>query len=151
MDKPLVWRIEIANKATNEGKFARQNKARCSVAVHLPGIPASLVICAFVTTPFLSFHWKRGGERIFISYLQFVCSCNRHGLIQPRIPEWQAWVESNCRKAYRHMAKMVMCSGQSQKKDSYRQDTTASLTDTSPCTYAIKPPSIERYARWCER
>ena len=30
-------------------------------------------------------------------------------------------------------------------------DTTASLTGTSLCTYAIEPPCTERYARWCER
>ena len=44
-----------------------------------------------------------------------------------------------------------MYSGQSRKKDSYRQDITASLTGTSLCTYAIEPPCTERYARWCER
>ena len=40
---------------------------------------------------------------------------------------------------------------QSQIKDSHRQDTTASLTGTSLCTYAIEPPCTEPYARWCER
>ena len=30
-------------------------------------------------------------------------------------------------------------------------DTTASLTGTSLCTYAIEPPCTERYAQWCER
>ena len=40
---------------------------------------------------------------------------------------------------------------QSQTKDSHRPDTTASLTGTSLCTYAIEPPCTERYARWCER
>ena len=39
----------------------------------------------------------------------------------------------------------------SQEKDSHRQDTTASLTGTSLCTYAIEPPCTEPYARWCER
>ena len=42
-------------------------------------------------------------------------------------------------------------SEQSQQKDSHRLDTTASLTGTSLCTYAIEPPCTERYARWCER
>ena len=32
-----------------------------------------------------------------------------------------------------------------QMKDSYRPDTTASLTDTSPCTYATQPPCTEGY------
>ena len=36
-------------------------------------------------------------------------------------------------------------------KDSHRPDTTASLTGTSLCTYAVEPPCTERYARWCER
>ena len=40
---------------------------------------------------------------------------------------------------------------QSQTKDSHRPDTTASLTGTSLCTYAVEPPCTERYARWCER
>ena len=40
---------------------------------------------------------------------------------------------------------------QSQTKDSHMPDTTASLTGTSLCTYAIEPPCTERYARWCER
>ena len=44
-----------------------------------------------------------------------------------------------------------MYSEQSQQKDSHRLDTTASLTGTSLCTYAIEPPCTERYARWCER
>ena len=44
-----------------------------------------------------------------------------------------------------------MYKGLSQRKDSHRLDTTASLTGTSLCTYAIEPPCTERYARWCER
>lgn len=44
-----------------------------------------------------------------------------------------------------------MYSEQSQQKDSHRPDTTASLTGTSLCTYAIEPPYTERYVRWCER
>ena len=44
-----------------------------------------------------------------------------------------------------------MCKGRSQKKDSHRQDTTASWTGTSLCTYAIEPPYTERYVRWCGR
>ena len=35
--------------------------------------------------------------------------------------------------------------------DSHRRDTTASLTGTSLCTYAIEPPYTERYVRWCGR
>ncbi len=72
-------------------------------------------------------------------------------LIQLGIPDWAAYRYGNSRKGYWRLSGQQLSREQSQTKDSHMPDTTASLTGTSLCTYAIEPPCTERYARRCER
>ena len=55
---------------------------------------------------------------------------------------------TNFVKAARQGKHQTGAAGPLQMKDSYRPDTTASLTDTSPGTYAT---AVCRRVRWCER
>ena len=96
--------------------------------------------------------WLRRRIRMYIWKQWKLPKTRVKNLIQLGIPDWAAYRYGNSRKGYwRLSGTTTLARAISNKRLVPVKDTTASLTGTSLCTYAIEPPCTERYARRCER